>query len=196
MKLPLTTVRELQEQLMAERDITGFAVLSALHQVERHAHARGWGQPGQLFTIYRELLKPGAVENIDGFMLAISEVGNYLLRDQDGDQITSRLHRLANSTLLKAMVPENILGFALVSEAWARMTTAGEDLHSGGPISEHPDRIEIRNVVAVDTAGITYQLIRTRGEDTVYAMRGGSGDPLHLGGQITEGLRELMEACA
>lgn len=187
-------VEQLERELMDTNDIMAFAVLAALRRVEHDLNRMGWEQDGRLFTIYRQMVDDSLPEGTSGFMLAVTEVGTKLLAGCDGDAVSTRLHKLANSPMLARMVPSNVFGFVVANEAWSSVVPTRElPGYERGDVTADPRHIEIRFLQAVDRAGIVYMLMRRRDNNEVYAALVEKQDQAY--GQVTDALRALTEAC-
>lgn len=188
---------ELADALLAERDVMGFALVSALRRMEHDLDRSGWDKPGRLFVVYREFAPAEALPSgADGFMFAVAEVGHEILAEQDGAQIAQRLYRMAASKALRRLTPGNVFAAVIVSEVWvAPPMTRAEAETNVVPPSEHPRRVEARMAVAADRAGIGYVVLHTRGDNKTIAIRDDGDDAGVVGGALTEALHAFVEAC-
>lgn len=95
-----------------------------------------------------------------------------------------------------------LIGLLFVSEAWM-VKARGEEMDAAREyarerhLSTHPDRVEIRMVYAVDTAGYQYMLNQERGSEVVdeHVQGPGLGDQRQrVAGEIPDALTKLLDA--
>lgn len=87
-----------------------------------------------------------------------------------------------------------LLGVLFAGEAWGlARETPDVDKIAPGDVSTHPDRMECRIVIGVDTAGFAYIGEQIRGEDEPKVDTANVDD---IGGKMPHILRELLEALA
>ena len=106
---------------------------------------------------------------------------------------------------LPAGVPAGaqVVGVVMTCEAWGlrydgltpEQMRDAEQWARDHSLSEHPDRIEVKTVTAVDTAGFRYFVQHGRGEPRPDEIKVDVGDPRnHLHGRLTDGLTALLAA--
>ncbi len=92
-----------------------------------------------------------------------------------------------------------MFAFVFVSEGWA-LDASGESQRRAEArrIHEHPDRIEVRTLAAVDLAGFRYgySIERLTGKLMESAHRPGDGADKGMDGYVHDSLARLVEACA
>lgn len=67
-----------------------------------------------------------------------------------------------------------VIGYVVSVEGWDWPSTVSDAERAGRP-SDHPDRVEVRSVVAVTGSGEVVSLTRERGEDEPLLEHGGEG---------------------
>ena len=161
--------------------------LAAL-DTERHVAAAGWDQPARLFALVRtaDLLERepqlrdqmGPADLADGALTAV---------EQEGLPTTSSLETL----LGRLAWPDEVDGCAFAIERMVVPPEAERDLPGRGDeavehLAAHPDRKDVRLVVAVLRDGSSICLLRQRDHD--------SDDAVATGKDIAPGLVEALKA--
>lgn len=171
----------------APRPVTDPLTLAAL-DTERHVARSGWDQPVRLFALVptAELLthEPQLADGLathDAVAGALSAVEQDELPEADG--IEDLLARIA--------WPDQVTGCALAVERIVVPPAAERDLPEDPEaalraVAEHPDRADVRLVVAVTRDGASRCLLRQRAHD--------SDDRVALGDDIAPGLVHALRA--
>lgn len=98
---------------------------------------------------------------------------------------------------------DRLIGLLFVSEAWMLKVPHGMDreeaMRAAGnrDLSTHPDRVEIRMVYGVDTAGFQYAISQVRGSaepETEHVQGPGMQAKERFVGDIPDGLEALLQA--
>jgi hypothetical protein len=189
------------QRLLASRDVIGFAMAQALVTIEDDLNEDGWDIPPSLMSFRREMYPPELLEKFgaDGFMLGIKNLGEIW---GDGATIAAKLRAMASALAgrrpeLEEEFPdqEGIFGWAVTNEGWTLVPDEqGHVPDYEGSLAAHPDRVEIRFILAVDQAGVMYQLSRRRDNDVRTLLIDDGKSDGQMGGVITEGLIALAEA--
>ncbi|MBM6400714.1 PPA1309 family protein [Phycicoccus sp. MQZ13P-5] len=167
--------------------VTDPLTLAAL-DTERHVARGGWDQPVRLFALVPTadlvVREPQLAEGLaahDAVAGALSAVEQEDLPEADG--IEDLLARIA--------WPEQVTGCALAVERVVLPPAAERDLPEDPDaarraVSEHPDRADVRLVVAVTRDGSARCLLRQRAHD--------SDDQVALGEDIAPGIVHALRA--
>ena len=175
-------------------------VTSAL-DTERHVAAAGWDQPPRLFALVRTagLLErepqlrnelghsPETPERPDGSGAAADEQDALTAIEQEGLPSTSSLESL----LAQLAWPDEVDGVALAVERLVVPPEAENDLpedpeQAAEALAAHPDRKDVRLLVAVLRDGESACLLRQRDHDT--------DDKVASGSDIAPGLVHALHA--
>jgi len=171
----------------APQPVTDPLTLAAL-DTERHVARSGWDQPVRLFALVptADLLahEPQLAQGLashDAVAGALSAVEQEDLPRSDG----------LEDLLAQIAWPEQVLGCALAVERIVVPPEAERDLPSDDAaalqaIAEHPDRADVRLLVAVTRDGAARCLLRQRAHDT--------DDRVALGEDIAPGLVHALRA--
>ncbi len=171
----------------APQPVTDPLTLAAL-DTERHVARSGWDQPVRLFALVptRELLEhepqlAGGLAPHDTVDGALSAVEQDRLPDAPG--LEDLLARIA--------WPDQVVGCALAVERIVVPPQAERDLPEDDDaalraVAEHPDRADVRLLVAVTRDGAARCLLRQRAHDT--------DDRVALGEDIAPGLVHALRA--
>jgi len=155
---------------------------------ERHVAAAGWDQPARLFALVRtaDLLvrEPHLREQLDSTDLA---EGAFTAIEQEGLPATSSLETL----LGRLAWPDEVDGCAFAIERIVVPPDAERDLPEGSEeaveaLTSHPDRRDVRLLVAVLRDGSSICLLRQRAHD--------SDDAVAIGKDIAPGLVAALKA--
>ena len=169
------------------RPVTDPLTLAAL-DTERHVARSGWDQPVRLFALVptAELVaqEPQLAEGLaahDAVTGALSAVEQEELPESEG--IEDLLARIA--------WPEQVAGCAIAVERIVVPPEAERDLPSEDDaalqaVADHPDRADVRLLVAVTRDGSARCLLRQRDHD--------SDDRVALGDDIAPGLVQALRA--
>lgn len=169
------------------RPVTDPLTLAAL-DTERHVARAGWDQPVRLFALVptadlvaREPQLAEGLATHDAVAGALSAVEQEELPDTD--TVEDLLARIA--------WPDEVTGCALAIERIVVPPAAERDLPEDesaalAAIAEHPDRADVRLVVAVTRDGAARCLLRQRAHD--------SDDRVALGDDIAPGLVHALRA--
>lgn len=159
-----------------------------LLDVERAIHRGGWDQPPILYTMTE--IRPAVLRAAEITREIKAEPGAYLAAVAQwalaNSQEFSEVHR--------TQFPGRFAGFAFMSEAWALEGDGSENAaalkkrRGDRPLSEHPDRIEMRQVTVVDLWGRVHMVYRKRGSKPEHLANYDGGD---VGGRVPEALRKL-----
>ncbi len=190
-------------KLAAGGDVMAAAVLSLLLEIIREYDGAGvWDLPPDLMTVDR--VGYGTVPEGMAVELMTQSVG-YTFDGLNGLQIAWMLKKLAgglrrNSKLATRLVEgRDILGWVLVHEGWmveSKGDADGRALQRSAQARQlhtHPRRVEARIAMAVDRAGVRYEVIHRRGGETTSMVDRGGTDRLKLGGDLMDGLVALAE---
>ena len=160
-------------------------VTSAL-ETERHVAAAGWDQPPRLFALVRTA---GLLEREPHLRAQIGQGENDGLTaiEQEGQPNTSSLE----SILARLAWPEEVDGVALAIERLVVPPEAERDLpenpdQAAEALAAHPDRKDVRLLVAVLRDGESTCLLRQRDHDT--------DDKVATGSDIAPGLVQALSA--
>lgn len=152
-------------------------LISALAAAEkREGERKGWDQAPQVWEL--RLIRPGELK------LSVMPEDSWMTGLQNpADDLVALASPLPDPPLDIPQLPlgKSLLGFAgiaFMSEGWARPegsppATGPEPPGRGDPhrLNEfHPDRIEMRTVVAVDVNGLLYGLCRERGGEVTHTV--------------------------
>lgn len=161
-------------------------LLECAVDTERHVAADGWDQPPRLFAIARNagLL---AREPALAAQLGAAEPGGLSTIEQEGLAPTSALE----SMLGRVAWPPEVDGVALAVERIVVPPDAENDLpvdpdEASEMLAAHPDRQDVRLLVAVLRDGDAVCLLRQRAHDT--------DDKVAIGQDIAPGLVEALRA--
>ena len=161
-------------------------VTSAL-QIERHVAAAGWDQPPRLFALVRTA---GLLEREPHLRAQLGEgdeEGALTAIEQEGLPVSSSLE----SFLAQLAWPEDVEGVALAVERLVVPPEAEQDLpenpdQAAETLAAHPDRKDVRLLVAVLRDGESTCLLRQRDHDT--------DDKVASGSDIAPGLVQALSA--
>jgi hypothetical protein len=160
-------------------------VTSAL-ETERHVAAAGWDQPPRLFALVRTV---GLLDREPQLQaeLGNGEEGGLTAIEQEGLPGTSSLESL----LAQLAWPEEVDGVALAVERLVVPPEAERDLpedpeQAAEVLAAHPDRKDVRLLVAVLRDGESACLLRQRDHDT--------DDKVASGPDIAPGLVQALGA--
>ena len=160
-------------------------VTSAL-ETERHVAGAGWDQPPRLFALVRTL---GLLEREPHLLAQVGEGDTEGLTaiEQEGLPDTSSLESL----LAQIAWPDDVDGVALAVERMGVPPDAERDLpadpdQAAAALAAHPDRKDVRLLVAVLRDGESTCLLRQRDHDT--------DDKVASGSDIAPGLVQALRA--
>jgi len=179
------TMRQHGVMTSAFQPIFSPLMTSAL-ETERHVAAAGWDQPPRLFALVRtaELLQR---EPHLRAQLGQGEDDGLTAIEQEGLSSTSSLE----SILARLAWPQEVDGVALALERLVVPPEAEHDLpenpdKAGEILAAHPDRKDVRLLVAVLRDGESTCLLRQRDHDT--------DDKVASGSDIAPGLVQALSA--
>ena len=160
-------------------------VTSAL-ETERHVAAAGWDQPPRLFALVRTADLLDREPHLRG-QLGLGEDDGFTAIEQEGLPNTSSLESL----LAQLAWPEEVDGVALAVERLVVPPEAERDLpensyEAAEALAVHPDRKDVRLLVAVLRDGESTCLLRQRDHDT--------DDRVASGSDIAPGLVQALSA--
>jgi hypothetical protein len=160
-------------------------VTSAL-ETERHVAGAGWDQPPRLFALVRTL---GLLEREPHLLAQVGEgdAEGLTAIEQEGLPDTSSLESL----LAQIAWPDDVDGVALAVERLVVPPDAERDLpadpdQAAAALAAHPDRKDVRLLVAVLRDGESTCLLRQRDHDT--------DDKVASGPDIAPGLVQALRA--
>jgi len=160
-------------------------VTSAL-ETERHVAAAGWDQPPRLFALVRTL---ALVEHEPHLLTEVGQddADGFTAIEQDGLPDTSSLESL----LAQLAWPQEVDGVALAVERLVVPPEAERNLpqdpaEAAEALAAHPDRKDVRLLVAVLRDGESTCLLRQRDHDT--------DDKVASGSDIAPGLVQALKA--
>ena len=160
-------------------------VTSAL-ETERHVAGAGWDQPPRLFALVRTL---GLLEREPHLLAHVGEgdKDGFTAIEQEGLPDTSSLESL----LAQLAWPDDVDGVALAVERMVVPPDAERDLpadpdQAAAALAAHPDRKDVRLLVAVLRDGESTCLLRQRDHDT--------DDKVASGSDIAPGLVQALRA--
>jgi hypothetical protein len=155
-------------------------------ETERHVAAAGWDQPPRLFALVKTA---GLLEREPHLRVQIGHGEHDALTaiEQEGLPNTSSLE----SILARLAWPEDVDGVALAVERLVVPPSAERDLpenpdQAAEALAAHPDRKDVRLVVAVLRDGESTCLLRQRAHDT--------DDKVASGSDIAPGLVQALIA--
>jgi hypothetical protein len=160
-------------------------VTSAL-ETERHVAAAGWDQPPRLFALVRTAGLLDREPHLQA-QLGQGEEGGLTAIEQEGLPGTSSLESL----LAQLAWPQDVDGVALAVERLVVPPEAERDLpqdpeQAAQALAAHPDRKDVRLLVAVLRDGESACLLRQRDHDT--------DDKVASGPDIAPGLVQALSA--
>ena len=160
-------------------------VTSAL-ETERHVAAAGWDQPPRLFALVRTASLLAREPHLRA-RLGQGEDDGFTAIEQEGLVNTSSLE----SILARLAWPRDVDGVALAVERLVVPPDAERDLpdnpdHAADLLAAHPDRKDVRLLVAVLRDGESTCLLRQRDHDT--------DDKVASGSDIAPGLVHALAA--
>jgi len=160
-------------------------VTSAL-ETERHVAAAGWDQPPRLFALVRTAGLLEREPHLSG-ELEMGEEDGLTAIEQEGLPSSSSLE----SILAQLAWPEEVDGVALAVERLVVPPEAERDLpedpeQAAEALAAHPDRKDVRLLVAVLRDGESACLLRQRDHDT--------DDKVASGPDIAPGLVQALSA--
>lgn len=206
MNLPGSTLDEVMGELTGEGDFIGFAMVKTIEMLEAEVHKSGWEQWPRLFMVTRHLasvdqlaeLAEEGLDGVDGILLAVREMNSVRLMGDTSEELAKSLNWAARRPKIMEAAGEDspVMGWILITEAYALLGDKDEiERAKRRGLVHHPDRVEIRHLLAVDRAGIAYQLMRARTTDERTLLRDESnGTDGTLAGPLTDALRSLTEA--
>jgi hypothetical protein len=156
-------------------------------ETERHVAAAGWDQPPRLFALVRTA---GLLEREPRLRAQLGqgdEEGGFTAIEQEGLPGTASLEAL----LARLAWPEDVDGVALAVERLVVPPEAEQDLpedpdKAAEALGAHPDRKDVRLLVAVLRDGESACLLRQRDHDT--------DDRVASGSDIAPGLVQALSA--
>lgn len=149
------------------------ALRAAVLELERHASAAGWDQPARLFALVptEELVanEPAIAAMLD--LDAGAELTDSLTPvEQDDLPPDQPIEEL----LAQMMWPVEVAGAAVIVERLVLPPSVGElpqDASAAQQLAQsHPERQEVRMVVAATRAGSTHCALRLRSHDESFAV--------------------------
>jgi len=161
-------------------------VTSAL-ETERHVAAAGWDQPPRLFALVRTSGLLQQEPRLRAQLGQGDEEDAFTAIEQEGLPVTSSLESL----LAQLAWPEDVEGVALAVERLVVPPEAEHDLpenpdQAAEALAAHPDRKDVRLLVAVLRDGESTCLLRQRDHDT--------DDKVAAGADIAPGLVQALSA--
>jgi hypothetical protein len=206
---------------LCARDALAARTRTLLLRLEEQGHRLGWDHPDG-HGVFRVQYNPHTKHVESYWANAFTALINYVCGRTDGDvgqafQFLAEHVELAASGEFDADLPPELRGILMRRtadtdlfsgrkpgwkfygyghrcEAWM-VRPEGRDQLTGQPLSEHPDRVEIRQVCFAARDGLFWWLHRIRGgEPTVYVERPESDRP--MGGVVTNALGRLTNVVA
>ena len=161
---------------------------AALREMNDVIEEGGWDQPSSLWAVTRDI-------NQDGFILMFEQIlGGDIFT---GEHPTDTLAAVADAAeRVRPPVGDNLFAFAFVSEAWMVMREDIAGTVEPRRFHEHPARLEVRTIGAVDIAGFRYLHTFTRGSGVrhVASHRRNEKAEMMAEGFVIESLERLVEA--
>lgn len=158
-----------------------------LLRTEQIVHRGGWDQPAFLGSLHET--RPGVISLLPFPFPIENPPGQFV---EFVAQVAEAAPEHAHTFVNRSDSPGPIFGLAFVSEGWMVKVKNPEERReaygSGKSLSEHPDRIEVRSVSAVDTTGQVYFINRDRGKKPTWHS------DMESGGRIPESLRRILLA--
>lgn len=201
-----TTMDYWIERLQSQHKIIEWGVLSGLRELEQDLTKMGWDQPHRLFSFHRYMAPPEVVqadESVgDAFVLGVNEVPDLPLKDGDGRQLAFVLYWAAEMCRKEPDRShfEDLLAWMLVIEGYMVIADDTDEkterMARAHRLNEHPERQEVRELLAIDRAGIAYSVVRVRNGELRVSVAEPGNHEFEQQGRLTDGLRALMEACA
>jgi hypothetical protein len=156
---------------------------TAVLEIERHAAANGWDQPGRLFALVE------TARLLEREPQLADSLGEGVLTPIEQEGLSAR--RALEDQLTGISWPESVHGCAALVERVVLPPDAEAELpeEADGAVafaSEHPDRLEVRIVAAATRTGASYCALRMRAHDT--------DDAVLTGRDLVPGLVELVRA--
>lgn len=194
MPFPLTDEQRQKAGPQNETEIVVAAGLQELaDMIEREM---GWDAPHSLWIMYRRLAEATPIGNI--YAVEFKRLHAFTPAQQKyppGMTIRMLAEEMGKVSpqQREEIVPPDLLGWALASEAWMAFSTPDDpELTRDAEnrrINERPDRVEVRTIMAVDKAERLYTFMRIRSDgDSITRVFGADED----GGAIPEALIELI----
>lgn len=156
---------------------------TAVVEIERHAAEAGWDQPARLFALVE------TAKLLEREPHLADSLGTTELTPIEQEGLTAG--RALEDQLTAISWPESVHGCAamvervvLPPEAEAQVPEGSED--ASAYAAEHPDRQEVRIVVAATRTGAAYCALRMRAHDT--------DDAVLTGPDLVPGLVDLVRA--
>lgn len=164
-------------------------VTKLLLKVEQGVHRDGWDQDAWIGILY--WVRPGVLALANSRIPVVENIGAWV------DYLGKKF--LADSDYAKALgedIDHRFFGWAAVTEAWGIDQTpeqARERYASSDPsIASRPDRVEMRNIHAVDIYARHYMIVRQRGQKPVdWVNEPGLRE---LAGRVPQGLTNMVLA--
>jgi len=193
---------ELVARLIHEQRQQEAILVLTLARMEEQATAGGWDQPPWLFMLHRALPPPELADALQGGVMQLMSVQAMgILPVPTSAALIRALTALANylrdapdDTRFVPELGPDMMAWVLINEGWQLTAPSASDMDSletlaqAGHIKEHPNRVEVRFLLAVDRTLTRYQVTRER-EGRLWAS---IGDEVQ--GALHDALGELMEA--
>lgn len=210
------TPAEAMEDLRRSGDVMALSFALLTEQVMDMADAGPWDSPTRLLVVQRNIgpatelpFEPPEEIDLDGevWTLGVNDlkVVSELLAGRDGPDTAHILHHFAGvvrGQKIPGWTGDPPVGVVLLSEAWVLTTPTKASERSASraarrrTIHTHPQREEVRMIIAVDSAGIAYNNMHWRSGRRVMLVDAGKDSGNRLDGDILGGLKALMEALA
>lgn len=186
---------------VADKELT-FAVLGALEMVVNDMAVEGWDAPPFSGPLYLRGRTP--VGQMKGWAGAVLEwhplpvLTETLMRHERQHHVLLYLAERYQE-LTVDLLPDDLVAWVLVNEAWtlAFNPENEEEVAAARAVAEerqmhvHPNRVELKQAIAVDLNGTVYFVKKERGQKVTY-QAGPAGSPHAIGGDIPNAMEYLM----
>lgn len=171
---------------MPTADPIALVITTILEQFEA-TEPDAWDQPAEFIRIQREITEDGIAYFGEAISLPLTV----------GDSPVDALEYIARMGPMPARLLKDTVALALKTEGWMISTSNdAPDLDQAMAdarahrIHQRPDRLEVRTVLGVDTAGLTYMITRVRGQELPQTVV--NDDDTFDYGRTADALRTLL----
>lgn len=158
-----------------------------LLRAEQTVHRRGWDEPPMLASLH--VTRPGVISLLP-FPFRIENQPGGFLEFIAGVAEATPAH--AHTFVDRPDAKGPTFGLAFVSEGWMLDVKDPDEItrvrESGMSLADHPARVEVRNISAVDITGQLFFINRIRGQKPTWHNN------MEVGGRVVESLRRILLA--
>lgn len=171
------------------------SVIEMLYNLEAEIALDGWDQPHQLGLVYKRGRARAAGQEV--LYLEYVSIPTFWRAANRAERVHYVLVDLADSlreamALEEVAAPENLFAVVIITEAWAllkgKLNEQDEQAAQDRKLHEHPDRVEVRVLNAVDVEGASYFLQHERDGIVQHTATKTS-----IGGDVIDGMRYFMD---